>query len=220
MGPNLVAVDTSSWLTAAFGLVGAVIGAVAALLGQSLQATRKARAEASRENKLAVEEVLVRSQAVDLKAHEMMLLATNLGSLTGLISRVIGAVAPIDFLEVFERMNHEANALQRAAAQVWLFADERTVVLTNAVVLAAMDVVEAHHEPTVGAIRNYTQIALTGRHARNSDRVAATRKALAEARRSLVTHTRSRLDLPTSTRSHTPTLPSGDARQPESYRRL
>jgi len=47
----------------------------------------------------------------------------------------------------------------------------------------------------VGTIRNYTRIALVGRHARDQQRIDATRGALAKARRDLVNHTRVRLHL-------------------------
>ena len=178
------------------GLIGTVIGAGAVLLGQALEARRQAKAEAQREHKLAVEEVLVRSQAVDLLAHEMVLLAANLGSISGFFSRAIGAVSPVDFLAVFERMNNEATAMQRAASQVWLFADERPVSLSNAVVIAAAEVMNAHQAHSTGSIRRYTTVLVVGRHPSDAARLGDARAALSEARRALILHTRTCLDLP------------------------
>ena len=193
--PKVTCVDSSAWITAVSGLVGAVIGALAALLGQFLNSRSQARADAAKERKLAIEEVLVRSQAIDLRGHELLLIATNLGSFSGLVSRVIGNVAPVDFLEVFDRMNVESIGLQRAAAQIWLFADDETVALTNAVALAAADVVTAHHQPAVGRAHQYARIALTGRHSRDLERLKASREVLADARKALINHTRTTLGL-------------------------
>jgi pyridoxine 5'-phosphate synthase PdxJ len=81
------------------------------------------------------------------------------------MTRVVGSVAPVDFLLLFDRLNEEVGALERAAARVWLFADARTVALTNAVVLAAADMITVHHAPVSGRVSNMARVALIGRHA-------------------------------------------------------
>lgn len=187
--------EEATWVSGAIGLGGAVIGATAALWGQFVEAKRRIRDDAARERKLAIEEVLVRSQAIDRRGHELVLLATNLGSFTGTITRMVGSVAPIDFVVLFDRMNDEVTALERAASRVWLFADPRTVALSNAVALAAAEVMSAHHEPSSGRVWNSVRIALTGRHAVDLERIASSRSRLAEAREALITHTRSALGL-------------------------
>lgn len=189
-------VDEAAWISGAIGFVGVVTGAVAALWGQTVEARRRARDEAARERKLAVEEVLVRSQAIDRRGHELVLVATNLGSFTGTITRIVGSVAPVDFILLFDRLNEEVSALERAAARVWLFADPKTVALANAVTLAAADMITVHHAPTSGRARNYARIALTGRHAVDVDGIAASRENLAKSREALISHTRSILKLP------------------------
>jgi hypothetical protein len=193
--PRVTGVDSSAWITAVIGLVGAVIGALAALLGQFLNSRSQARADAAKERKLAVEEVLVRSQAIDLRGHELMLFSTNLWVVQWTHFASHRKRRPVDFLEVFDRMNADAIGLQRAAAQVWLFADNETVALTNAVALAAADVVTAHHQPAVGRAHRYAPIALTGRHSTDLERLKANREVLADARKALVNHTRKTLGL-------------------------
>jgi hypothetical protein len=51
---------------------------------------------------------------------------------------------------LFELLNADAVAMNRASAQIWMASDQATVTLTNAVVVAAMDVVVAHHTPRRG----------------------------------------------------------------------
>jgi hypothetical protein len=189
-------VDEAAWISGAVGLVGAVIGAAAALWGQAVEARRRARDETARERKLAIEEVLVRSQAIDRRGHEMVLLAANVGSFAGTMTRVVGSVAPVDFLLLFDRLNEEVGALERAAARVWLFADARTVALTNAVVLAAADMITVHHAPVSGRVWNMARVALIGRHAVDIEGIASSRETLATAREALITHTREALKLP------------------------
>jgi hypothetical protein len=194
--PYVDCVDEATWIPAAVGLGGVVIGAVAALWGQAVEARRRVRDDAARERKLAIEEVLVRSQAIDRRGHELVLIATNLGSFTGTITRLVGSVAPVDFIQLFDRLNDEVTALERAAARVWLFADTRTVALTNAVTIAAAEMITAHHAPTAGRAWNLTRVALTGRHAVDVDRIAVSREGLATSREALIRHTRGFLKLP------------------------
>ena len=182
--------DTTAWITAVSGLIGAVIGAGAALVGQFVQARSQSRAETATEHKQAIEDVLVTAQAVDLRAHESMLIATNAGSLGGMASRMLRTTTPVDLHELLRGISNEADTLQRAAARVWLLGDEDTVRLTNAVVLAATDVVSAHHAVTTRRIWNYVHVGLTGRHAKNETRLAEARNRLASARKALVEHSR------------------------------
>ena len=109
---------------------------------------------------------------------------------------MVGNLTPIDLQGLFDRMDEEANGLQRAASRVWLFADEKTVALTNAVVLAAMDVVEAHHTPQSGRAFTLARVALIGKFANDADQTATLRNTLSLARRDLVQHARHQMDLP------------------------
>jgi len=40
-----------------------------------------------------------------------VLLSANLGSFTGLLSRILGNLAPVDLQGLFDRLGDEANAL-------------------------------------------------------------------------------------------------------------
>lgn len=194
--PTVRVMEWSDWIAASSALVGALIGAGAALLAQSIQLRGATKAAADQERKLAVEELLVRAHAVDQRSHQVMLLATNLGSFNGLVSRMIGNLAPVDLQAVFERLDVEGDALQRAASQIWLFADdEKMVALANSVVLAAMEVVEAHHLPRGGRTSTYAQVAILGRFANSDAEMRSARKQLSTARSDLVAHVRDSLGL-------------------------
>lgn len=186
--------DLNQWMTGFISLVAAGIGASAAIGAQLLQLRHARKVDDERERKHAVEEVIVRAGAIDLRAHEMTLLAANSGSLNGTLARVLGIVVPLDYADMFEKLNREANALSRAAAQVWLFGDGQTVKLTNAVTLAATSVVDAHTQPRTHWALNLFRVALLGKPSRDAGSIQHTRQALANARRNLVDHTRRQLD--------------------------
>ena len=181
--------------SAVSSLVGALIGAGAALAAQYIGWRQTRRADSETERKLAIEEVLVRAQAVDMKAHDMTLLASNVGSLNGLLARILGSALPVDYAAMFDKLSAEGTALNRAAAQVWLFGEDKTVRLANAVVLAATDVVAAHTHAKGGRLRTLVMVAFFGTYPRDEQRIASARQALAEARRALVEHTRQTLKL-------------------------
>lgn len=178
---------SDQWATALSSLVGAIIGAGAALTAQHMQWRHTRKAESEQEWKLAIVEVLVRAQAVDLRAHDMTLLALHASSLSGLVPRVLGSVSPVDYTVMSERLIADANALNQAAAQVWLFGDDKTVKLTNAVVIAAADVVAAH---TTAKGKRPHILAFFGRRSHDEEQIAGARECLAEARRALADHTR------------------------------
>ena len=95
--------DIATWVTAASGLVGALLGAGAALLGQFFEARHRASAERGTEIKSAIVEVLVQAEVLDMRANSMMALAGNVGSLNGLLSRMLGSVTPLDMDELSTR---------------------------------------------------------------------------------------------------------------------
>ena len=72
----------------------------------------------------------------------------------------------------------------------------RTVALTNAVVLAAADMITVHHAPVSRRVWNMARVALIGRHAVDVEGIASSRETLATAREALITHTREALKLP------------------------
>jgi hypothetical protein len=181
-------------MTAVISLIAAAIGASAAIGAQFMQLRAARKLDAERERKHAVEEVIVRAGAVDLRAHETTLLAANAGSFNGTLARVLGTVVPLDYADMFDKLNREATALSRAGAQVWLFGDAQAVKLTNAVTLAATAVVDAHTQPRTHWGLNLLRVALLGKPLQDDHNVARTRQALAKARRDLVEHTRQQLN--------------------------
>lgn len=182
-------------MTGVISLIAAAIGAGAAIGAQFMHLRETRKAETERERKHAVEEVIVRAGAIDLRAHEMTLLAANTGSLNGTLARVLGIVVPLDYADMFDKLNGEANALSRAAAQVWLFGEDQTVKLTNAVTLAAAALVDAHTQPKTHWVLNFFRVALLGKPSRDDEKIHGARQTLAKARRDLVEHTRRQLDL-------------------------
>lgn len=189
----LRAVDTNDRLPAASGLIGALIGGAAAFGGQWMQLRGHERVSRDEERKLAIEEVIVRAHAIDLRVSDSITLAANVGSLAGLLGRLLGNFAPVDWLAVFDRLTSEAAGLQRAATRVSLTADPETVRLTDAVARAAAEVVEAHAAHTGNGFTHYLRIALRGRYSRDAARLSASRGALEAAQRALVQHTRGEL---------------------------
>lgn len=187
--------NTSAWVTAAFGLGGAAIGATAVLGSQYLQWRREVndRKDAAREK--AVEEVIVRALSVALVAHQMAVMAHEFSSLNGTFGRLLRIIKKFDYQLMFDNLNREAEALNRASAQIWMSADQETVKLTNAVTLAATSVVEAHSG--LPKMNLFGRILSIWRGIRLGDEqaVRVAQKRLADARRALVDHTRSSLEL-------------------------
>lgn len=105
--------------------------------------------------------------------------------------RIVGAVAPVDFMALFDRLNSTADALLGAAVEVKMLADPKTIELCDEVIACAMEIVTAHHEPTAPRAVNMARIALTGRHAQDGARIADARAALQERRAALTQHVRS-----------------------------
>jgi hypothetical protein len=76
-------------------------------------------------------------------------------------------------------------------------ADQKTIELTNAVVLAATDVVSAHQSvPARGLFARHVIGLFRGRKFGDEAAMKASREKLANARRALVEHTRNDLGLP------------------------
>lgn len=181
----------SDWFLAGSSLLGALIGASAALLGAFQQRRSDARTQVRADAQRAVQQVLRLSQVMDLRAHEIVLVSTNVGSLGGVAMRVIGAVAPVDFMALFDRLDSTADALLGAAVEVKMLADSRTIELCDEVIACAMKIVTAHHEPSTPRAVNMARIALTGRHAKDVVRIADARAALQERHAALTQHVRS-----------------------------
>lgn len=176
-------------------LLASIIGAGAALAAQHTQLKGARAADSERERKHAIEEIIVRAQAIDLRVHEMMVLTANGGSLNGLLGRILGAVVPLDYSAMFNTLNVEVDALNRAAAQVWLFGEDDTVALANAVSLAATDVIDAHTRASENRIASLLRVAIFGRLDQDAQKIQTARRALSRARRDLVEHTRLKLGL-------------------------
>lgn len=93
------------WITRVITLLAAAIGASAAIGAQSIQSRQDRKADAERERKHAVEEVIVRAGAIEFRTHEMTLLASNTGSISGTLARVLGTVVPLDYADMFDKLN-------------------------------------------------------------------------------------------------------------------
>jgi hypothetical protein len=188
-------VTTTAWITTAFGFGGVLLGAGAALVGQYVQWRRdkKDREQASREK--AVEEVIVRALTVSWEAHNITVIAQEFSSMNGFFNRPFGVIRPFDYQALFARLSSETEALTRAGAQVWMAEDQETVTLTNAVVMASMDVLGAvMGRPTLGLLGKVLRI---WRGVRFGDVTAikVAQERLGAARRELVDHTRGSLRL-------------------------
>jgi hypothetical protein len=193
----VTSVDPNQVLLALTSVIAAVIGAGAVVGAQHIHWKRDRAAAEVDHLQRAVEDVLVTSLSIDLRAHQLTLLATDASSVSGLLSRILGAVAPVNMSSLFETLNSEANALNRASSQVWMAGDQDTVKLTNSVVLAAMDVVEAHHATRQGnRIVRFLRELFFGRQLGDPEQVEKCRAKLAFARSDLVEHTRLTFGLP------------------------
>jgi hypothetical protein len=183
-------------INAATALSSAVVGAGAVLLAQRNQWKRDAEAAEADQLKRAVEEVLVKAQSVAMRSNEFTLLSTSIGSPSGQFVRVIGSVTPLDIAALFDAMNADIEAMQRAAARIWMESDQEAVTLTNAVVIAAAEVIDAHQTPLPGnRVLNFCRGLVTGTPSGDPSQVKEAREALGRARKALVEHTRRTLKL-------------------------
>jgi hypothetical protein len=195
LASTLRPVTITAWITTAFGLGGVLVGAGAALLGQYLQWRRekKDRDHASREN--AVEEVIVRALTVSWEAHNITVMAQEFSSMNGFLNRLFGVIKPFDYQALFAKLRSEIEALNRAGAQVLMSEDQETVTLTNAVVKASMDVLDAvTGHPKVGLLGKILRIWRGVRFGEVAA-IKVAQQRLGDARRALVDHTRGSLNL-------------------------
>jgi len=181
---------TSTWLPGVLGLLGALIGAGAVLIGQLQHRRAEAKSKLLNDLHAAICDVLVLSQAVDLRAHNSTLLATQAGSLPGMTLRAIGVLAPVDLAATLANLSSTAEDLIRAGARLDLIADRETVELSDQVVTSAMEIVAAHHQPVSGRFSNSVRVVFVGRHAVDVERIRAGRAQLVVAHRALVSHSR------------------------------
>lgn len=183
-------VDYYAPLIAAGGsLVGASIGAGAALGSQVLQWKRERKDQRQRTRQQAVEEVLVQVESIDLALHRIATFAKEFTSLAGQLNRLLRISKAFDLNELYSELNRHVDSLNRAAAQIWMTADQETVLRTNAVVVASMELVTAHSAVRPVTWKNPERL-LDGLELADETVVAAARKRLAEVRRDLVEHTR------------------------------
>jgi hypothetical protein len=178
-------------------LVGALIGAAAALLGQRQQWKLDRKADGETESKVAVQELAVRAQSLDMASHQAAAIGVTFASLGGQLNRLIGIVTPLDPPAIFDDMNVHFEGLNRAAAQLRMSGDQETVRLTNAVMAAAASVIEAHHAALPSRwllLREFIGL-FTGTKLRNQAAIDDARTRLADAVRDLVAHTRRTLSL-------------------------
>lgn len=187
--------DVSPLITAASSLLGALIGAGAALGSQRLQWGRERKANAERGRQQAIEEIASQTLTLDFASHRMVLAAKDFSSLTGQLNRVVRVSTAFDLHDLFRELETRGEALNRAAAQIWMTADQETVRLTNAVVATAADLVAAHSAVQPATWRKPRRV-LDGFDLADQDKVAEARTKLADARRALLDHTRKELRRP------------------------
>lgn len=190
-------VDAGLLINSLTALCAATIGAGAVVFGRRDQGRRQAAAAADEELKQAVGEVLVKAQTVTSRSHQFSLLAGNVvTSPGGQVSRIIGTVTALDLAALFEAMNADVEAVNRAAARIWTTGSQQTVALTNAVVMCATELMEAHQAPPPGGVVRKLSVRLArGRQFGDPDRVQGAEQALGRARKALAEHTRSTLDI-------------------------
>lgn len=186
--------DYSPLVTAGSSLLGALIGAGAAIGSQRLQWGRERRANAERARQQAIEEIAAVVLSLDLASHRMVLAAREFSSLSGQLNRLLRVSRAFDLNELFGEVADHGEALNRAAAQIWMTADQETIRLTNAVVATATDLVAAHSAVQTASWKQARRL-LEGFDLADQEKVAHVRKKLADARRALVDHTRSELRL-------------------------
>lgn len=187
--------DYSPLVAAGGSLVGAALGASAVLGSQMLQWRRERKAGIERSRQQAVEELLVQAESIDLASHFMVTIAQEFTSLSGQLNRLLRISTAFDLANLIANLSRHADALNRAAAQIWMTADQETVRRTNAVVLAAMDLVSAQSAVQPATWRHARRL-LQGMELADESVVAAARQKLANARRDLVEHTRRQFGLP------------------------
>lgn len=179
-------------------LFGALVGAGAALVGQRQQWKEDRKVDDEAEYKVAVQELAVRAQSLDMASHQAAEIATSFSSLGGQLNRLIGIVTPLDPPTMFDDMNIHFEALNRAAAQLRMCGDQETVRLTNAVMFAAASVIDAHHAAPISRwslLRVFLNL-FTGKTLGDHAAIREARSSLAGAVRDLVGYTRETLNLP------------------------
>lgn len=166
------------------------------LLAQWFEWKRDDAAATADQLKRAVEEVLVKALAVEMRSHQLVLMAASVTSLGGQYARLIGTVGPVDLAALLDAMNADVEAMERAGARIWMESDQETVTLTNAVVVAAAAVIEAHQTPLPGGkLVKFCRDLLKGKLTGDPTEVKHAREALGLARKVLVEHTRRTLNL-------------------------
>jgi hypothetical protein len=192
---SVSAIATTAWVSGGSALLGALIGASAALGGQYLQwrLQRKERSEAAR--RAAVEEVLVRALSVSLMANQMTIAAHEFSSLSGFLARLLRVAKAFDYQGQMDGFRREIVALTRAGAQIWMAEDQEIVRLTNAVVDAATDAIDAFmvlpNANFIGKVLRLWRGTMLGDEAA----ISAARERVAAARVCLVEHLRRTLGL-------------------------
>lgn len=167
-------------------LVGAVIGALAAIGAMVVQAWLQAREAARRDESIAIEEVLVRSSAVVLRSHELAVVVPAVASLDGLFARLIGVMVPLDYGRLLGPLHAETIELERAVARVRLASDPATIALAEKVVDAAMTVLKELGAPDAGRLHRRVLVLFHGRRPFDAGEVRLATNALAERRQELI----------------------------------
>ena len=127
-----------------------------------------------------------------MASHQAVSLAGAFTSVGGQLNRLIRIVTPFDQQALFEGMNVHFEGLNRAAARLRMTQDQETVCLTNAVMLAAAEVIEAHHASPSRRRRLLRMLheLFAGKQLGDPAAISRSRATLAESVRALVAHMR------------------------------
>ncbi|GAB3055065.1 hypothetical protein GCM10027053_14830 [Intrasporangium mesophilum] len=133
---------------AAIGLGGVALGGFIARWNTSVD--RKARiavdsaAAARKSEEEAIIELLAATRLLSHRANGFRMTVKLVQSRGAKRDRRSGHMVPIDPEAAFERLVQADQVLARASGKVWLIGEPEAVRLTNALTLAASDVVSAH----------------------------------------------------------------------------
>lgn len=159
---------------------------------------RSAKSVGTRVSKLTVQELVARVSSLDVASRQGILLAASFTFLGGQLNRLIRIVTPYDPHSMFAEMNIHFEGLNRAAAELRMTHDQQTIELTNAVAMAAAQVIDAHHARPASrrSLLQFLKQLITGRTMGNDQAVKQARLKLSEATRDLVHYAREQLGHP------------------------
>jgi hypothetical protein len=183
---------TDGWLALTAALASAALTGFASLGVVWIQEWRRNKAAEHASLVQAVEVLLTKSHSITARAQQLSIFAQTYSKVGTHVGLLMGAQKPLDFPQLFEPLLADQEMLIRAASRVWMEKDQRTIALTNNVVLAAADVVTAVRPQPPG----WPTKLVKGWGPADIDTVDQAIRGLAQARRALVEEARKALGQP------------------------